>query len=141
MKVFKYLILWIIGGIVYITIEFLWRSIFGNSHTHWSMFVVGGTAFVFIGGINEHFSWDMPIWKQVTIGTFYILALEFVSGCILNLWLKLNIWDYSNVPLNILGQICLPFAVAWAFLSLFAIILDDWLRYWLFGEEKPRYRF
>ena len=36
--------------------------------------------------------------------------------------------------------ICLPFTVAWYILSLLAIVLDDHLRYWIFGEEKPRYK-
>ena len=44
------------------------------------------------------------------------------------------------MPFNLLGQICLPFAVAWLALAAVAIVLDDYLRYWLFGEEKPRYR-
>ena len=35
---------------------------------------------------------------------------------------------------------CLPFTVAWYILSLLAIVLDDHLRYWIFGEEKPRYK-
>ena len=30
--------------------------------------------------------------------------------------------------------------VAWYILSLLAIVLDDHLRYWIFGEEKPRYK-
>lgn len=51
-----------------------------------------------------------------------------------------GIWDYSNMPFNIIGQICLPFTVAWYILSLLAIVLDDHLRYWIFGEEKPRYK-
>lgn len=35
---------------------------------------------------------------------------------------------------------CLPFTAAWYILSLLAIVLDDHLRYWIFGEEKPRYK-
>ena len=55
--------------------------------------------------------------------------------------LGLNIWDYSNMPLNLWGQICLPFSCLWFFLSAVAIILDDELRYNIFGEEKPHYYF
>ena len=28
----------------------------------------------------------------------------------------------------------------WFYLSLVAIILDDYLRYWMMGEEKPKYK-
>lgn len=135
----KHICLFIIGGLIYITIEAVWRKIMGSSPTHWTMFVLGGIAFLLIGEINEHLPWDMPLWLQSLIGTAIVLVLEFIFGCVLNLWLGLHIWDYSNMPFNILGQICLPFAIAWYFLTAFAIVADDYLRYWLFGEEKPHY--
>lgn len=140
MKILKPIILFCIGGVLYITIEIVWRKIVGSHPTHWSMFVLGGLSFIVIGSINEYLPWEMPFWLQTTIGTACVIILEFVSGCILNLWLCLDIWDYSKMPFNILGQIYLPFVLAWAFLVAFAIILDDYLRYWLFHEEEPRYK-
>jgi uncharacterized membrane protein len=83
---------------------------------------------------------DMPIWIQMLICAAGITAIEFVAGIILNIILQLNVWDYSNMPFNILGQVCLPFSFLWFLLSFAAIWLDDWLRYWLFDEEKPHYR-
>ena len=128
--------MFIIGGTVYILMELAWRG-----YSHIAMFVVGGIAFLCIGRINEYLPWDLSFWIQCLAGDAIILILEFVSGCILNLWLQLNIWDYSNLPLNILGQVCLPFAIIWYLAAAFAIVADDYLRYWLFGEEKPRYNF
>lgn len=49
------------------------------------------------------------------------------------------IYTYSGMPLNYKGQICLPFSILWIFVSVAAVVLDDWLRYWLFGEERPHY--
>lgn len=103
------------------------------------MFILGGLSFILIGGINEYLSWDTPIWLQSLIGTSIVLVLEFAFGCVLNLWLGLNIWDYSDMPFNILGQVCLSFALAWFFLTTLAIVIDDHLRYWIFNEEKPHY--
>lgn len=140
MKWLKPFVLFVIGGTLYIGIEVIWRSLRGSFPTHWTMFLLGGIAFLLIGAINEFLPWETPIWKQMLIGTGIILIVEFDFGCVLNLWLGLGIWDYSDMPFNILGQICLPFAIAWFFLSAAAIVLDDYLRYWLFGEEKPRYR-
>ena len=74
------------------------------------------------------------------IGAVVVTVLEFITGLVVNVWLGLNVWDYSDMPLNILGQICLPFSIAWIALSAIAIVLDDYLRYWLFKEEKPRYK-
>lgn len=135
MKVFsKEFILFIIGGLLYILIELGYRG-----HSHWTMFVLGGLCFVLIGGINNYISWDMPVYEQMMIGSVIITVLEFICGCIVNLWLGWDVWDYSNMPYNVLGQICLPFSILWFFISLVAIVADDYIRYWLFDEEKPRY--
>lgn len=133
-NIIKYLILGIIGGFTYVIIEILYRG-----HSHWSMFIVSAVAFISIGLINEFISWDMKLWKQMLIGSGIVTVLEFISGYILNIKLGWLIWDYSNVPFNIMGQIYLPFSIAWFFISFIAIA-DDYLRYWLFNEEKPHYK-
>lgn len=132
----KHLILFIIGGFIYILIEILWRG-----HSHWSMFIAGGVCFLLIGCINEYFTWDMSLILQGIFGSIFVTLIEFVFGLIFNVLLGMNIWDYSNMPLNLLGQICIPFMLLWVPLSIIAVVADDYLRYWLFREERPRYRF
>lgn len=134
-KIIKYFILGNIGGITYVLIEFAYRQ-----YSHISMYFLAFILFIILGSLNEYFSWEMPFWLQCFKGAIIITAFEFIAGVILNMWLGLNIWDYSHVWGNILGQVCIPFTVAWFFLSGVAIVLDDWLRYWLFKEEKPRYK-
>ncbi len=129
------LILFGIGGLLYYVIEILWRG-----YSHWTMFLLGGFCFVMIGLINEIFTFRIPLVKQMLISAVIITVAEFMCGCIVNLWLKLNVWDYSELPLNVMGQICLSYSVLWFFLSALAIILDDCLRHWLFMEEKPIYK-
>ena len=70
----------------------------------------------------------MRMWKQMFLGTILITVFEFILGYILNIKLGLGIWDYSNIPFNIMGQICLPFSFLWFVLSYFVIILDDILK-------------
>ena len=137
----KHLLLFLIGGTIYIFIEIIWRWLVCSSPTHWSMFILGGLSFLVIGEINEYLSWDTPFYIQCLIGTTGVLILEFIFGCIVNLWLNLNVWDYSNQPLNILGQVCISFALLWFILTAVAIVIDDYIRYWLFDEEKPHYKF
>ena len=132
----KFLALFLIGGAVYFGIECLWRG-----WSHWTMFILGGLCFVIIGGLNEFYGWEMPFWKQCLIGAAVITALEFAVGMMVNKWLGWAIWDYSHLPLNICGQICLPFSLIWVALSGVAVVVDDYLRYLLFGEEKPHYNF
>ena len=130
----KYLFLFLVGGVLYNLIEILFRG-----HTHWTMLIVGGVCFILLGLMNEVTDWEIPIFEQAFYGGIIITLVEFVAGCIVNLWLGWNVWDYSNIPFNLLGQICLPFSVIWCLISIFGIVLDDYIRYIFFGEEKPRY--
>lgn len=136
LNIFKSIFLFVFGGGIYCLIEMLFRG-----HTHFTMIFVGGVCFLMCGMLNEVIPWEMPLPEQMIICAVNITAVEFIAGMILNVWLNLNVWDYSNMPLNIMGQICLPFSVAWFFLSAVGIIMDDYLRYWIFGEEKPHYTF
>ncbi len=132
----KALVLFCIGAVVYALIEILWRG-----YTHWTMAVIGGALFLMIGGINNWLSWDMPLCLQAIIGSLMVTGAELISGIVLNIWLGLGIWDYSQMPFNFLGQICPQFTFAWMGLSLIAIVLDDYIRYWLWHEERPHYKF
>ena len=134
-KVLKTLILWLIGGATYICIELAWRG-----HSHWTMFLVGGLMFVLVGSLNEYFTWEMSLLLQGTLGAALITLAELICGYIINIKLGWHVWDYSGVPMNLAGQICLPFSALWILVAMLAVILDDWARYWLFQEEKPRYR-
>ena len=132
----KLLFLFIIGGLIYYGIELLWRG-----WSHWSMFILGGLCFVCCGLINEVLSWDTRLQIQALIGGGIITALEFVTGCVVNLWMGWAVWDYSMKPLNLLGQICFFSSFMWCALSVIAIMLDDYIRWIVFKEEKPRYCF
>lgn len=134
MRVLRPLILIVFGGLSYMGIEMLFRG-----HTHWTMFIVGGICFYLVGLINEVIPWEMSLWQQCLIGACIITGAEFISGCIINLMLGWNVWDYSGLPFHIWGQICLPFSIAWYFLSAAVIIADDYLRYVMGGGEKPHY--
>ena len=132
----KNLFLFLFGGIVYYLIEILWRG-----HSHYSMMILGGLCFFIIGSLNESKLLNgIGLLYQMVISSGIITILEFIFGLILNIYLKMNIWDYSNLPFNIMGQICLPFTIAWFGLSLVAIIADDFIRYKFFGEELPKYK-
>lgn len=129
------LALFLTGGLVYCGVELLWRH-----WTHWTMGVLGGLCFLLIGLINEVFPWKTSILAQMVIAAGIVTVAEFLAGCVLNLWLGLGIWDYSAVPYNLCGQICLLYVNLWFLLALPAVVLDDWLRYWWFGQGRPRYK-
>lgn len=131
----KYMLLFLVGGFAYGALEDLTRG-----YSHISMFIAGGICFILIGLLNEVYTWDFSLVGQMLISSIIITVVEFIAGLIVNVWLKLNVWDYSDQPYNILGQVCLLFTNIWFFVSLFGILLDDYLRYFLLGEEKPHYK-
>lgn len=105
------------------------------------MYILAGICFLIIGELNESFEYKDPLIFQMIYGSIIITVLEFIFGMILNKILGLGIWDYSDMPFNLMGQICLPFTILWFFLSLVAIVVDDYIRYFIFGEEEPHYIF
>lgn len=134
MKMFlKYLTLFLTGGTFYYALEVLFRG-----YSFLAMVGCGGLCFIICGVLNEK-DRCMPLVHQMAIATCGITAIEFVFGLILNVWIGLGMWDYSNMPGNILGQICPEFTLLWFFLSAVGILLDDLIRWLLFGEEKPHY--
>lgn len=134
-RVWECFVLFAFMGELYSIIELVWRG-----HTHFSMYLLAGLCGMTCGLLNEVFTWDFGLVWQALIGGGLITIAEFITGLIVNIWLKLGVWDYSGLPLNIMGQICLPFYFAWVALSVAAIVLDDYIRYWYFDEEKPRYK-
>lgn len=130
----KYLGLFAVFGLIYYGIE-----IWARGYSHPTMIAVGGICGVIVGLINEDLDYDMPLLWQMFVGAFCITVVEFVSGLILNVWLGLDIWNYSDKPFNILGIVCLENSVYWYFLSGVAIVLDDFIRWKWFKENKPHY--
>ena len=78
------------GGSIYVLLELVLRG-----RSHWTMFLLGGLCFVLIGLLNEVIPWEMPLPLQGVIGSAIVTALEFATGCIVNLWLGWDVWDKS----------------------------------------------
>lgn len=130
----KYSLLFTYGGFIYMTIEMLYRGF-----TNYYMGICGGLSFVFIGCINNFISWNLSILLQSFIGGFLIITpLEYLFGIAINK--DYSVWSYKDMPFNYNGQICLTFTLLWCLLSVVAIIIDDYLRYYIFDEEKPKYK-
>jgi len=101
------------GGLAYGAIEILWR---GN--THLSMLIAGGVGLIILVYISKS-RYTLPI--QSLFGAMAITTVELVFGCVVNLWMGLNVWDYSSRPLNLWGQICYEFFFLW-YLLCFAVL-------------------
>ncbi len=102
----------VLGGISYGVIELLWRG-----YTHWSMVLTGGGCLLFL------YHWKKIFPRQgiaifCAVSMLVITEAEFLVGLLVNLLLGWNVWDYSKLPFNLLGQICLPYSLLWGLLGL-----------------------
>lgn len=116
-------VIFLTGGFVYGAIELIYRG-----HTHPSMFVLGGICLLWVGGLDSFFRVRLPLRVQVMLGGVFITAAEFLFGLVYNIWLGMKVWDYSRLPLNIMGQVCPLFFFAWVALSLPAIMAENMIR-------------
>jgi len=112
----KYIILFLIGGIGYGAIEVAFRG-----YTHWSMVLTGGTAFLILFLIQNNS--ESSIFIKAFWGMIAITTLELAVGIIVNIVFKLNVWDYTNMPGNFLGQITLQFSACWYGLSFIVFLV------------------
>lgn len=111
------LVIFSVGAAGYSLLEILWRG-----YTHWSMALAGGFCFSFFAGLGERMKNKSLIIKGLAGGTF-ITLVEFLFGVVFNIILKKKVWDYSKMPFNFLGQVCLHFSAIWTIISIICIPL------------------
>lgn len=112
-KMKKNLLLFLAGGSVYPLLEILWRGC-----THISMIFAGGICLCLIDYICNQRMDGFSLFSRCCAGGAVITCVELAAGVVVNLGLGLCVWDYSSLPLNLFGQICLPFSILWIFLTL-----------------------
>ena len=117
------------GGVGYYAAELLWRG-----HSHWSMSVCGAVCFLFIYRLNQTYP-HARLWLRALQSALFITAVELAAGCLLNRWLGLGIWDYSGLPCQFLGQICLPYSALWFAISIPLCWLCRLMRRRIFLED------
>lgn len=127
----KHFTAFVIGALIYGMIE-----ISARGFTHITMGLLGGISMIVIHLTNDARRDGLNFFVQISLIAFFITAIEFITGEIVNVRLGMNIWDYSDIPLNFDGQICLPFVGIWLVLSAIGVVLDDYLRWKLFREDK-----
>ncbi len=120
MKIWKNLFLFCLGGGLYAIIELLWRG-----RTHGSMFLLGGGCFLALGWVSRR---RIPVALLPLVGTALVTAGELAVGLLVNR--NFAVWDYRQMPLNFLGQICLQFSLLWMPLSFVAM--------WLYEKVEKR---
>jgi uncharacterized membrane protein len=117
--------LFLIGALGYSLIELLWRGF-----THWSMSLTGGVCFTAIYYMDSRCR-NRPLIQRGLMGSAVITGAEFLVGCVVNRLLHWDVWDYSQLRFNLLGQVCLRYSAYWFVLSMPLC--------WLSGKLRQRF--
>lgn len=116
-------LLFLTGSCAYPTLEMIWRG-----RTHYSMAIAGGMCMVLIERVCCQQMEGKSIPMRCLAGSGIITGVELGIGLLVNDLLKMDVWDYSSMPMNILGQVCLPYSLLWFGLTLPAMALCKVLR-------------
>ena len=134
------MLLWFWGGTIYFLLEVAWKTATGKPEMiSWTMLVLAILLTIAVERCGEQLPWAVPLWLQALACAALVTAVELAAGLILNIWLGLGVWDYSDLPGNFMGQICPQFAAIWFGLCLAFIPAFDWMRWSVEGGERPKY--
>lgn len=128
---YQYSAAFAVGAFAYTVIEILWRG-----HTHWTMTLTGGACLALL------FMWSRvlskaPLAVKCVVGALTITAVEFAVGVTVNIIFRVNVWDYSRMPFNLMGQVCLGFSVMWCLLSAPAFYVCELIKKYVNIEGEP----
>ena len=115
--IFELAVIFVFGAISYTCIEILWRG-----HSHPTMTVTGGVCFIFIY-IFRISTPELNILVRALISAAVISAIEFAIGWVVNLKLGWEVWDYSALRFNFMGQVSLFYSFLWFLLSIVSDLL------------------
>ena len=116
MKLSQLIFSFLMGYFCYSLVEIVTRG-----YTHWTMSLTGGTVLMLLYIINSRRTTTLI--RSCFLGSLIITAIEFAVGIFDNIIMHWNVWDYSDMPLNLFGQICLPFSFFWFVLCIPARLL------------------
>ena len=128
------------GATVYFFLEVGYKTLTSHSERiSWTMLALAILLCIPVERCGAELPWGVPLWLQALACAGLVTAVEFVAGLVLNVWLGLGVWDYSHLPLHLMGQFCPQFTALWWGLCLLFIPVFDWLRWAVEGGERPHY--
>lgn len=129
--------IFLIGGTVYYVIEVLYRG-----YSHISMFILAGLISITIALMNDFFySFETDYIIQVITAAIIATIGEGFTGILVNLILKLNVWDYSGLWGNFFFEQCnIFYCMAWVVICFFGIPILDTIEWRYFNGQRPYYK-
>lgn len=112
----------LLGGMTYGLLEIVWRG-----YTHPSMVLTGGVCFGMMLAVNRYCV-RLPLVLRSGLCALGITAAEFCVGFVVNRLWHMEVWDYSDEWMDLLGQICPLYSCFWFLLSFAVCGLFEWYR-------------
>lgn len=147
MKIEKMLLNFLIVGLLNVEIEVIPKLIFDNNFKTifcddkcsfsvicgcFYLFIIGCIINIFIRLINIKNKDPDPLWFRSLVGMCGIICITFIVNYICNKIFNINLWDYNNYPLNMIGCISILYLPIWYFMSMGIIWFDDYINKYIF---------
>lgn len=107
----------IIGALGYPLLELCWRG-----RTHISMAMAGGVSGSMLHRVSRK---KGPLCLKALLCGLGITGIEAACGLVWNR--RHQVWDYSSLPMNWRGQVCLSYTLAWCGLSALWLLTEKQL--------------
>ena len=96
-------------------------EIMGRGYTHWTMGIAAGVTMSVLYHMEDRLSASRL--TRALLGGLFVTAAEFTVGVFDNIIMGWQVWDYSDMPLNLMGQICPMFSALWYVLCFLGILI------------------
>ncbi|MFP4365000.1 MAG: putative ABC transporter permease [Spirochaetia bacterium] len=123
-KVFDVFLLYVICSFLGWIVESIYRSfdegrLVNSGFLHGPFISIYGFGALLALGMDLLLTWSgLPFAVTAAIITACAVALEYISGWVLEKFFNMRLWDYSDQPFNLHGRICLQFSLYWFLLTI-----------------------
>lgn len=140
--------LFFIGSIIGWVLELLYRN-WTQKHTKWvnpgfctgpylPIYGFGLCALFLLASLEQYNPFQNPIWNKILLFLSMAIGMtliEYIAGLFCLKFLKVRLWDYSDIPGNIQGIICPRFSFFWTILgAIYYFLIHPYILdglYWL----------
>lgn len=120
------------GGVGYGLVEVVWRG-----YTHPSMVITGGVCFALICAVNGRLAHRSLVCRSAACAAC-VTAVEFCVGLLVNRVFRMGVWDYSDMWMDLLGQICPLYSCLWFGLCLVLSFVLSCVQRFTFSRNLQR---
>lgn len=114
------IILFLLGTSFWALVETIFRVIVSHPPTSLITCCIAGVALIIIYNLSK-------TRINIILSGFFccgiITVLELIIGVVCNIYLKMNLWNYGGMFLNLFGQICFKYICIWYIISVLFLYL------------------